>query len=61
MFTKHWLILKKLTLITIEKFDTKTEGKKIKLYRSRNKKADITIDTNKTKVKLYRNIIKNNI
>ena len=52
--------LEKLTLVTIEKFD-KIEGKKIKLYRSRIKKADITIGTINSKVKLYRNIIKNNI
>jgi len=53
--------LEKLTLITIEKFDTKIEGKKIKLYRSRIKKADITISPINSKVKLYRNAIKNNI
>ena len=53
--------LEKLTLIIIEKFDTKIEGKKIKLYRSRIKKADITIGTINSKVKLYRNIIRNNI
>ena len=52
--------LEKLTLVTIEKFD-KIEGKKIKLYRSRIKKADITISTINSRVKLYRNIIKNNI
>ena len=53
--------LEKLTLITIEKFDTRIEGKKIKLYRSRIKKADITISTINSKVRLYRNAIKNNI
>ena len=53
--------LEKLTLITIEKFDTKIEGKKVKLYRSRIKKADITIGTTNSRVKLYRNIIKTNI
>ncbi len=52
--------LEKLTLITIEKFDTRIEGKKIKLYRSRIKKADITIGIIKSKVRLYRNIIQNN-
>ena len=52
--------LEKLTLITIEKFDTRNEGKKIKLYRSRIKKADITIGIIKSKVRLYRNIIQNN-
>ena len=52
--------LEKLTLIAIEKFDTQIEGKKIKLYRSRIKKADITIGIIKSKVRLYRNIIQNN-
>ena len=45
--------LRKLTLVTIEKFEFSEEGKKIKQYRSRIKGADITINENESKVKLY--------
>ena len=45
--------LRELTLVTIEKFKFSEEGKKIKQYRSRIKGADITINENESKVKLY--------
>ena len=45
--------LKKLTLVTIEDFEFSNEGKKIKRYRSRIKKANIEIGVNDYEVSLY--------
>jgi predicted transcriptional regulator len=45
--------LEKLTLVTIEDFEFSNEGKKIKRYRSRIKKASIEIDVNDYEVNLY--------
>ena len=47
--------LEKLSLIEIQRFDINDDGKKIKMYRSRIKKADITINQNKSMVILYPN------
>ena len=45
--------LEKLTLVTIEDFEFSNEGKKIKRYRSRIKKASIEIGVNDYEVSLY--------
>ena len=45
--------LEKLTLVTIEDFEFSNEGKKIKRYRSRIKKANIEIGVNDYEVSLY--------
>ena len=45
--------LEKLTLVQFERFEF-VGGKKIKQYRSQIKKADITIDNDNVKVKLYK-------
>ena len=45
--------LEKLTLVTIEDFEFSNEGKKIKRYRSRIKKANIEISVNAYEVSLY--------
>ena len=45
--------LDKLTLIVIEDFEFSNEGKKIKRYRSRIKKASIEIGVNDYEVNLY--------
>ena len=45
--------LEKLTLATIENFEFSNEGKKIKRYRSRIKKANIEIGVNDYEVSLY--------
>ena len=47
--------LEKLSLIEIQRFKINEDGKKIKLYRSRIKKADITIHRNESEVILHRN------
>ena len=47
--------LEKLSLIEIQRFKITDNGKKIKLYRSRIKKADISINENNSKVLLYPN------
>jgi len=47
--------LEKLSLIEIQRFKITNEGKKIKLYRSRIKKADISINENDSQVLLYPN------
>jgi len=47
--------LEKLSLIEIQKFKITEGGKKIKLYRSRVKKANISISENKSEVTLYPN------
>ena len=47
--------LEKLSLVEIQRFKITNEGKKIKMYRSRIKKADITINENNSQVLLYPN------
>jgi len=47
--------LEKLSLVEIQRFKMTDAGKKIKLYRSRIKKANISISENKSEVTLYPN------
>ena len=47
--------LEKLSLIEIQRFHINTDNKKIKMYRSKIKKADITINEDKSEVLLYPN------
>jgi len=47
--------LEKLSLIEIPRFKITDTGKKIKLYRSRIKKANISISENESTVTLYPN------
>ena len=47
--------LEKLSLIGIQRFKITEEGKKIKLYRSRIKKANISVNENDSQVLLYPN------
>ena len=47
--------LEKLSLVEIQRFEMTNTGKKIKMYHSRIKKADISISENKSKVILYPN------
>ena len=47
--------LEKLSLVEIQSFKMTDAGKKIKLYRSRVKKANISISKNKSEVTLYPN------
>ena len=47
--------LEKLSLIEIQRFKITNEGKKIKMYRSRIKKANISINENNSQVLLYPN------
>ena len=47
--------LEKLSLIEIQRFKITNEGKKIKLYRSRIKKANISVNENDSQVLLYPN------
>jgi hypothetical protein len=47
--------LEKLSLVEIQRFKITDDGKKIKMYRSRIKKADISINENNSKVLLYPN------
>jgi len=47
--------LEKLSLVEIQRFEITDAGKKIKLYHSRIKKANISISENKSEVKLYSN------
>ena len=47
--------LEKLSLVEIQRFKITDEGKKIKMYRSRIKKADISINENSSEVLLYSN------
>jgi len=53
--------LEKLSLVEIQKFKITEDGKKIKMYRSRFKKADISINENNSKVLLYPNKYKKSI
>jgi len=47
--------LEKLSLVEIQRFKITDEGKKIKMYRSRIKKANISINENNSQVLLYPN------
>jgi len=47
--------LEKLSLVEIQRFKITDDGKKIKMYRSRIKKADISINENNSKVLLFSN------
>ena len=47
--------LEKLSLIEIQRFKITNEGKKIKMYRGRIKKANISINENNSQVILYPN------
>jgi len=47
--------LEKLSLVEIQRFEITDAGKKIKLYRSKIKKANISISENESKVTLYPN------
>jgi len=47
--------LEKLSLAEIQRFKITNEGKKIKMYRSRIKKANISINENNSQVILYPN------
>ena len=52
---KNLTNLEKLSLVEIQKFKITNDGKKIKMYRSRIKKADISINKNNSEVILYPN------
>ena len=52
---KTLTILEKLSLVEIQRFKITDDGKKIKKYRSRIKKADISINENNSKVLLHPN------
>ena len=47
--------LEKLSLIEIQRFHINSDSKKIKMYRSKIKKADISIYENKSEVILHSN------
>jgi len=47
--------LEKLSLVEIQRFEITDTGKKIKMYHSRIKKANISISENKSEVTLYQN------
>ena len=47
--------LEKLSLIEIQRFKITDSGKKIKMYRSKIKKANICIDKNNSEVLIYPN------
>ena len=47
--------LEKLSLVEIQRFKITNVGKKIKMYRSRIKKANISINENNSQVILYPN------
>ena len=52
---KTLVSLEKLSLIEIQRFHINADNKKIKMYRSRISKADISINENKSEVTLHRN------
>jgi len=52
---KTLVSLEKLSLIEIQRFHINSDNKKIKMYRSKIKAAEITINENKSEVKLQRN------
>jgi len=47
--------LEKLSLIEIQRFHINSDNKKIKMYRSKIKSAEISISGNKSQVKLLKN------
>ena len=47
--------LEKLSLIEIQRFQINSDSKKIKMYRSKIKSAEISISGNKSQVKLLKN------
>ena len=47
--------LEKLSLVEIQRFKITNEGKKIKMYHSKIKKANISINKNSSEVMLYSN------
>ena len=47
--------LEKLSLIELQRFHINDDNKKIKMYRSKIKKADISINENKSEVLLHQN------
>ena len=47
--------LEKLSLVEIQRFKITDDGKKIKMYRSRIKKADISINENNSEVLVHPN------
>ena len=47
--------LERLSLIEIQRFHINDDNKKVKMYRSKIKKADISINENKSEVLLYQN------
>ena len=47
--------LEKLSLIEIQRFHINSDNKKIKMYRSKISKADISINENKSEVTLHPN------
>ena len=47
--------LEKLSLIEIQRFNINNDNKKIKMYRSKIKKADISINEDKSEVMLHPN------
>ena len=47
--------LEKLSLIEIQRFHINDDNKKVKMYRSKIKKADISINENKSEVLLHQN------
>ena len=51
--------LEKLSLIEIQRFHINSDNKKIKMYRSKISKADISINENKSEVTLHRNKYQN--
>ena len=52
---KTLVTLEKLSLVEIQRFHINTDNKKIKMYRSKIKKADIAIYENKSEVTLHPN------
>ena len=53
---KTLVLLERLSLIEIQRFHINSDSKKIKMYRSKIKAAEITINENIAEVKLHRNI-----
>ena len=47
--------LERLSLIEIQRFHINDDNKKVKMYRSKIKKADISINQNKSEVLLHQN------
>ena len=52
---KTLVSLEKLSLVEIQRFHINDDNKKIKMYRSKIKKADISINENKSEVFLHQN------